>query len=97
MDEMTTITNRQWPDNLIMPATARHRLEFWYYGEAEQHVKKLMREGWSQRDIVDRVVGWIMQQVDDWPQTEQHKCNRPVFALIARNDVGRMAEGIYHK
>jgi len=97
---MTTILGemkRQWPENTIMPATARHRMEFWYYSEAEYDLTSHAKGGTKQRQAVDDVVNWVMSQVQNKVTASYFTQNGHVFRLVAQNDIGQMAEDIYSK
>ena len=98
--KMTTILGemkRQWPENTIMPATARHRMEFWYYGEIEHNLKGAAEDGTNQRKAVEKHVNWLMIQIQIKVRSSYFKQNGHVFRLVAQNDIGQMAEDIYSK
>lgn len=90
-----TTTNRQWPKDMIMPATARHKLEFWYYGLAELKARELANCLVGQRDTVNRIVEWIKSEVERKVPKDYWTRNEPVYSLVLQNDIGKIANDIY--
>lgn len=93
---MATFTNRQWPDGMIIPATARDKVECLYYGVAEMKIKELV-DMVGQRDTVERAIDWIKEEMKSRVSDKYWQRNGAVFDLVLRNDVGKMAEEIYTK
>lgn len=96
---MTTQGNmkRQWPENTIMPGTARHRMEFWYYGEIEHNLKNDAKDGMFEHEMVNKHVNWLMSQIQLKVRPSYFKQNGHVFKLVAQEDIARMADDIYSK
>ena len=95
---MTTVIGkmkRQWPENVIMPATARHRMEFWYYGGIENSLKECAKYNANQRDTVEKHIEGLLDKVKSQVSKSYWNRNGHVFALVARNDIGKMANDIY--
>lgn len=94
-NEMTAYTKRQWPKNLIMPGTARAKMEYLYYGVAELKLKERKEAGASQRDALFFVIGYIKEAMRTRSPKHMEK-NDPVYQLVLQNDIGVMAEKIYN-
>jgi hypothetical protein len=92
---MTIITNRQWPKDMIMPATARNHTSV-YYGLAEAKIKVLVNDLLPQREIVNRIIEWLKAEIKRMSPKRYAK-NEPMYQLVLQNDIGKMVNDVYSK
>lgn len=55
-------TFRQWPENLIMPATARNRMYVMHYGVAESMAKQMKQANYDRQKALEKVTDWLVDE-----------------------------------
>ncbi len=79
---------RQWPENVIMPATARHRMEMWHYND----IKRALYNGLSLEDAIKVVLHEIKQKVGN----EYFDRNGWVFKQTLKEDFSEGGYGLVY-
>ena len=81
-------TFRQWPENLIMPALARDRMSFFFYGAAESMLNQMFRDGKDMWPSLDKVIEWVVvESLIMWCGTKSTMYNAKVYRGVACQDL----------
>ena len=85
-------TFRQWPDNLIMPASARDRMRFFYFSAAESMLNQMFRDGKDMWPSLDKVIEWVVvESLIMWCGTMHTMHNAKVYRGVACEDLHKYA------
>lgn len=91
-------TNRQWPENLIMPVNARAKMSYLLYGVAEGMLKQMLEDGQDFLPSVEKLVDWLVNEaVKMWCNTDTTMQNAIIYRGVASQDMLAYAEKLWRK